>query len=509
MNNEFLKDKEIIVASNRGPVVFKKEENGEIELIRGAGGIVGSMIPFLEKTHGTWVSSAIGECDQYLNNKYLSKVPIPLNDPEYYVQFIKSDEDIYNGFNGKFANPLLWFIHHSMWNPPYSPCADDELHQAWDSYQHVNALFAEAIGEDVYKSTKTPIVMLQDYHLYLTPKLIREQHPDVLMSQFVHIPFPPPEIFQQLPNHMQIEILDSILTNNVLGFHIPRYMNNFFQTVKQILPSASVDEILGDILYKGHTCHVRTYPISVDMETLQKQAQDKKVLAKDAEVDEMIGNCKLIYRTDRTDLSKNIIRGFQAYDMFLDKYPEWREKVKFVATLMPSRLDIKIYREYTENIRDIVKKINEKYETPNWQPIKYICRGDYNLVIALLKRYDVLMVNPILDGMNIVAKEGSVVNDNNGVLVLSTGAGCYQELKDGSICINPFDLRQTAEALDMALLMDEKTKAQMVSKTRRAIEINDLNKWVSDQLNDIETVMYERLKLKSAEKPEEARFELN
>ena len=509
MNNEFLKDKEIIVASNRGPVVFKKQENGKIELIRGAGGIVGSMIPFLEKTHGTWVSSAIGECDQYINNKYLSKVPIPLDHPDYYVQFIKSDEDIYNGFNGKFANPLLWFIHHSMWNPPYSPCADDELHQAWDSYQHVNTMFADAIGEDIYKSTKTPIVMLQDYHLYLTPKLIREQHPDVLMSQFVHIPFPPPEIFQQLPNHMQIEILDSILTNNVLGFHIPRYMNNFFQTVKQILPSASVDEILGDILYKGHTCHVRTYPISVDMETLQKQAQDKNVLAKDAEVDEMIGDCKLIYRTDRTDLSKNIIRGFQAYDMFLEKYPEWREKVKFVATLMPSRLDIKIYRDYTDNIRDIVKKINEKYETPNWQPIKYICRGDYNLVIALLKRYDVLMVNPILDGMNIVAKEGSVVNDNNGVLVLSTGAGCYQELKDGSICINPFDLRQTAEALDMALLMDEKTKAQMVSKTRKAIEINDLNKWVSDQLNDIETVMYERLKIKSDEKPEEARFELN
>ncbi|MGZ7068281.1 MAG: alpha,alpha-trehalose-phosphate synthase (UDP-forming), partial [Methanobacterium sp.] len=372
MNSEFLQDKEIIVASNRGPVLFKKDEKGIIELIRGAGGIVGSMIPFMKKTHGKWVSSAIGECDHEMNKLYDSKVPIPLENPEYYLQFIKTDEDIYNGFNGKFANPLLWFIHHSMWNPPYSPCADDELHQAWDSYQYVNSKFADAIGEDLNTSKKIPIVMLQDYHFYLTPKFIREQHPDVLMSQFVHVPFPPPEIFQQLPNHMQLEILDSMLTNDVLGFHIPRYKNNFLQTVRQILPNALVDDKAGDILYNGHVCHVRTYPISVDVETLQKHAQDPNVIAKEAEVDEIIGDCKLIYRTDRADLSKNIIRGFQAYDIFLEKYPEWKEKVKFVATLMPSRQDINVYREYTDNIREIVKEINEKYTTLNWQPIKYI-----------------------------------------------------------------------------------------------------------------------------------------
>ena len=271
----------------------------------------------------------------------------------------------------------------------------------------------------------------------------------------------------------------------------------------------SVDEITGDILYNGHVCHVRTYPISVDMETLQTQAKDPEVISKEAEVDEIIGDCKLIYRTDRTDLSKNIIRGFQAYDMFLEKYPEWRERVKFVATLMPSRLDIKIYREYTDKIREIVKEINDKYATPDWEPIKYICKGDYNLVIALLKRYDVLMVNPILDGMNIVAKEGSVVNENNGVLILSSGAGCYEELKDGSICINPFDLRQTAESIDMALLMDETTKSQMIARTRTAIQINDLNKWVSDQLRDIEAVMQEKTNLKFNQNPEESRFEMN
>ncbi|NYB52621.1 MAG: trehalose-6-phosphate synthase [Methanobacteriaceae archaeon] len=498
MNTEFLKDKEIIVASNRGPVVFKKDaKTGKIELIRGAGGIVGSMIPFLEKTHGTWVSSAIGECDDYMNNKYHGKVPVPLENPEYYVQFVKTEEDVYNKFNGKFANPLLWFIHHSMWFSPYSPCGDDELHQAWDSYSYVNSRFAETIGNDISMSDKTPIVMLQDYHIYLTPKMIRENHPDVLMSQFVHIPFPSPEIFQQLPNYMQTEILTSILTNNVLGFHIPRYMNNFLQTIKLILPEATVDDLTGDILYNGHICHVRTYPISIDRETLTRHGQSPQVIAKKVEVDEMIGDCKLIYRTDRADLSKNIIRGFQAYDMFLDKYPDWRGKVKFVATLMPSRQDIKIYREYTDNIRDIVKEINEKYGTPDWEPIKYICRGDYDLVVALLKRYDVLMVNPILDGMNIVAKEGSVLNENNGVLVLSTGAGCYEELKDGAVCINPYDLRQTAEAIDTALLMDEESKSQLLSEARAAIQRNDLSKWVGDQLNDMERVILEKQKLKS------------
>ncbi|MGZ7117544.1 MAG: alpha,alpha-trehalose-phosphate synthase (UDP-forming) [Methanobacterium sp.] len=497
MDYKFLEDKEIIVASNRGPVLFKRDGEGKTELIRGKGGIVGSMIPFLEKTHGTWFSSAIGECDEYMNDKYDSKVPIPLNDPKFYLRLIKTEENIYNGFNGKFANPLLWFIHHSMWNPPYSPCADDELHQAWDSYKYVNQKFAEAIGETVSKSKKTPIVMLQDYHIYLTPRLIRKQFPEVLMSLFVHIPFPPPEIFQQLPNHIQTEILDGMLANDVLGFHIPRYMNNFLQTIRQILPIALVDDVVGDVLYKGHVCHVRTYPISVDVDTIQKHGQSTGVIAKDKEVDEMIGNCKLIYRTDRADLSKNVLRGFRAYDMFLEKYPEWKGNVKFIATLMPTRQDIKIYRDYTDKIRDMVNEINEKYSTPDWKPIEYIFRGDFDLVVAFLKRYDVLMVNPILDGMNIVAKEGSVLNENNGALILSTGAGCYEELKDGAICINPYDLRQTAESIDAALLIDDETKAEMLQKSRAAIFSNDLNKWTSDQLKDIEAVIVEREELKS------------
>ncbi len=251
---------------------------------------------------------------------------------------------------------------------------------------------------------------------------------------------------------------------------------------------------------------MRTYPISIDIETLQKHGKDSTVMSKMKEVDEIVGNCKLIYRTDRADLSKNIIRGFQAYDMFLDKYPEWREKVKFVATLMPSRQDIKIYRVYTDNIKNIVETINQKYATADWEPIKYICRGDYDLVVALLKRYDVLLVNPILDGMNIVAKEGTILNENNGVLVLSTGAGCYEELKDGAICINPYDIRQTAESLDMALLMDDKSKSLLLNEAKAAIRRNDLNKWVSDQLRDIEAVIYERQEIKSKDGEEAVRM---
>jgi len=226
-------------------------------------------------------------------------------------------------------------------------------------------------------------------------------------------------------------------------------------------------------------------------------------------MEEMVGDCKLIYRADRTDLSKNVIRGFQAYDLFLEKYPEWKGKVKFIATLMPSRQDIKIYQEYTAKIEELVKEINQKHGDGEWQPIKYICQGDYELVVALLKRYDVLMVNPILDGMNIVAKEGSVVNQNNGVLVLSTGAGCYEELKDGALCINPFDVKQTAESINNALILDDKTKTQLISNARKAIENNDLNRWVSDQLNDIKIVINEKAKIRSDETPEQARLELN
>jgi trehalose 6-phosphate synthase len=484
--NKFLEDKHLIVASNRGPIEFQKRDDGMIYSIRGSGGLVATLVPIMEATNGTWIASAMTEGDVVVARKFLEhRVPIPEENPKFFVPFCCVDRASYEDYYSVISNPLLWFVQHYMWNPPYTPEIDDNIHRAWhDGYVSVNKRFADKIVRESKSNKKEALIMLQDYHLYLCPGYIREKIEDIFLSQFIHIPWPQPEYFCILPEYMEEAIIDGLLSNDIVGFHIKKYVDNFLRTCEPYADKVDYQKKM--IWYNGRKILVKNYPISVDVQGLKELAKTGAVLEKEEIIKKIKGDCFLIYRTDRADLSKNITRGFKAYDLFLEKHPEFHGKVKFLSTGKPTRQKIKEYRDYRSGIHKIVGQINAKHSKEGWKPIEEIFKADYLLVNAAFKNYDCLMVNPIIDGMNIVSKEGSVVNENNGVLILSEQAGSYEELKDYSLNVNPYDITQTAEAIYQAVIMNQDERKRRMEGLKRILSKRNIYHWITDQFNDIE-----------------------
>ncbi|MCE5215184.1 MAG: trehalose-6-phosphate synthase, partial [Methanobacterium sp.] len=375
---EFLKDKNLIVVSNRGPVEFHKYNN-KIKMKRGAGGLVSTLLPLMETLNGVWIASAMTPGDVEIAKRYTeNRVPIPEDDPLFWVPFVVVNPDRYEFYYSTISNPLLWFVQHYMWNSPYTPNIDDKIHQAWDEgYQYMNQKFAEKVLAESKRSNKEPLIMLQDYHLYLCPTYIREKMKNVFLSQFIHIPWPQSEYFSIIPEYMRKAIIDGLLSNNLLGFHIPRYVTNFLQTCETYADEVDYDH--GIVRYNGQTTHVKSYPISVDYEGIKKQASSQEVSKNEELIKEIKGECFLFYRTDRADLSKNIIRGFQAYELFLHKYPQYQGQVKFLTTGKPTRQQIREYHNYYYDIIEIIDDINIKYGKDDWKPIEWIFKADYEL----------------------------------------------------------------------------------------------------------------------------------
>lgn len=482
---DFLKDKNFIVVSNRGPVEFYKY-NREIEMKRGAGGLVSTLLPLMEALNGVWIASAMTPGDMEIAKRFpKNRVPIPEKDPLFWVPFVVVDPEQYEFYYSTISNPLLWFVQHYMWNSPYTPDIDDKIHQAWnEGYKYVNQKFAEKVLEESKRNDKEPLIMLQDYHLYLCPTYIRKEMKKTFLSQFIHIPWPQSEYFSIIPEYMRKAIIEGLLSNNLLGFHIPRYVNNFLQTCEAY--GAQVDYEEGIVRYNGQTTQVKSYPISIDYEGIKKMASSEEVLKKENLIKEIKGDCFLFYRTDRADLSKNIIRGFQAYELFLHKYPQYQGKVKFLITGKPTRQQIREYHNYYHDIEDVIKDINVKYGTDDWKPIEFIFKADYKLVVAAFKNYDCMIVNPIADGMNIVPKEASAVNQKEGVVILSEKAGCFEELKDNVLVVNPFDISQTAEAYHDAIIMDKNEKHKLFKNLQEIVGQRTIYHWISEQFEDIE-----------------------
>lgn len=488
---EFLKDKNLIVVSNRGPVEFYKY-NSKIEMKRGAGGLVSTLLPLMEALNGVWIASAMTPGDIEIAKRYPeNRVPIPEEDPLFWVPFVVVDPDQYECYYSTISNPLLWFVQHYMWNSPYTPDIDDKIHQAWDEgYKYMNQKFAEKVLAESKRNDKEPLIMLQDYHLYLCPTYIRKKMKNTFLNQFIHIPWPQSEYFSIIPEYMRNAIIEGLLSNNLLGFHIPRYVTNFIQTCEEY--GAEVDYNEGIIWQNGQTTHVKSYPISIDYEGIKELASSKEVSENEKLIKEIKEDCFLFYRTDRADLSKNIIRGFQAYELFLHKYPQYHGKVKFLTTGKPTRQQIREYYDYYYDIVDIIEDINVKYGNDDWKPIELIFKADYKLVVAAFKNYDCMIVNPIADGMNIVPKEASVVNEHEGVIILSEKAGCFDELKDHVLAVNPYDISQTAEAYHNALQMDKNERHERFENLQKIVAQRTIYHWITEQFEDIE-------KLKPAE----------
>jgi trehalose 6-phosphate synthase len=487
-NVEFngLSERSVIIVSNRGPVTFSQGEDNQLQFERGTGGLVTAFHGLLQHIDATWIACARSESDAEWHE---GQIAMGGEDCSLKMIFLSPETEAYEGYYHVIANPLLWFLQHSMWDLPRNPVIDRDTWAAWENgYIQVNQLFAEEIVRQVRASDKLPLVLLQDYHLYLAARFVRDKmgaREKPTTVHFTHIPWPGPEYWRILPPTMRQAILDGLCAADMLGFQTRADGLNFIRTVETFLPTADVDFKRGWIWHRNHLSHIRDFPISIDIEALKEVAGSDDTQAFGSEIDNMVCERQLIVRVDRIEPTKNIIRGFQAYEELLELYPEYQGKVNFLAILVPSRSTISEYADYQDTLMAAAGRVTTKYGNSEWEPIRILVGQNYPRAIAALQRYDVLLVNAIADGMNLVAKEGPVVNRKNGVLVLSETTGASQQLNIGAITISPCDVYATAEALHQALNMAAPEREERANRLRWIIEKDDINSWLWNQMEAI------------------------
>jgi trehalose 6-phosphate synthase len=355
---------------------------------------------------------------------------------------------------------------------------------AWHSYRHVNEQLAEAAADEA-EVVGADAVLVQDYQLYLVPRLVRERGVVCPVNHFTHIPWPGPDAWRSATHEAREAMLDGLLGADVVGFHTRRSARNFLAACEDYLPGAAVDYRRAEVERGGRTTRVRAYPISVDPDQFAALAEDPRVL-EEAETLLDVPPERLILRVDRTDPSKNIVRGFSAFGRFLDQHPEWHRRVLMLALLDPSRQEIPEYAEYVGAVHRAARAVNDTYAEEGWNPIDLRISDNFPRAVAAYKRYDVLLVNAIVDGMNLIAKEAPLVNERDGVLILSENAGAHEELGRHALTVNPFDVEETAEAIHAALVMPAQERASRAEEIRAQVRMHDVRVWLSRQLADLD-----------------------
>ena len=474
----------LILVSNRGPVSFTRGEDGELERNRGGGGLVTALLGLTEHTPALWVSAATSEADEEVAAEAGGgSFPLPGLGVATDGRFVVIDHETYNSYYNVVANPMLWFIQHYLWDLSNAPDVRREELDAWEhGYLAANHLFADAVVKEL-DADPDRVVMLHDYHLYTAPEAIRAAHPHAFLHHFVHIPWSQPDYWRILPPHIREGILRGLLANDIVAFHTRSYARNFLLCCEDLL-DLRVDYQRRQVRWEGREVWVRSYPISVNAPMFEELARSPEVAAEEGPILRRRRQ-HLIVRVDRTDLSKNTLRGFKAFDIFLDRHPELHEDITFYALLQPTRQDVDEYVEYLGRIRDIVSRINTKHGTTDWMPIDLRIESNIHRAVAAYKHYDVLLVNPIFDGMNLIAKEAPLVNERDGVMILSENAGAHEELGSFAITINPFDVEAQAEALYEALMMPSDERSFRLQEIKRIVRENDVGKWLSAQQADI------------------------
>jgi trehalose 6-phosphate synthase len=475
----------LVLLSNRGPATFERDRTGELVPHRGGGGLVTALTGLLRQREALWIASAMTEEDVEASRQHGGRgFHVELDGSTYLIKLVASDPAAYDRFYNVIANPLLWFIQHYLWDLSNVPDIRRGDREAWAlGYKRVNEDLAAAALEEI-EGTDDPVVMLHDYHLYTCPKLIREARPDALLHHFVHIPWTQPDSWRVLPDDIRIEIFEGLLANDILGFHTDSYCRNFLQCCRELM-SLETDFRRGAVIHGDRETWVRAYPLGIDSDGFRRTAASQGVLEREPEILRRRRE-HLILRVDRADLSKNVLRGFTAFDVFLEQHPEFAERVTFIAHLQPSRQDVPEYVEYMEKIEALVAVVNHRHGTTDWMPIDLRIRDDFEEAVALYKHFDVLIVNAMWDGMNLVAKEGPLVNERNGVIVLSENTGAHAELGDHALSVNPFDVQQQADAIHAALTAAPEERARRMTGLRGIIEARTPGSWIDEQLADIE-----------------------
>ncbi|MFF2201385.1 trehalose-6-phosphate synthase [Streptomyces sp. NPDC058145] len=460
---------EVLVASNRGPVSYAVLEDGSLSAKRGGGGLVSGLSAIGPDTDAVWVCAALGDGDREAVRRAGGGL-LPAEDTGgQRVRMLDIDATVFaDAYNG-IANSVLWFVHHMLYQTPLEPILDAEFRRQWASYQAYNRAFAEALAQEAAEGAA---VLIQDYHLALAPRMLRQLRPDLRIGHFSHTPWAPPDYFRLLPDDIAAELLTGILGADRAAFLTKRWADAF---------TDCCHAVLGPGIPSG--TRIGVHGLGADADFLRERAHrpdvDERMAALRAEIGE---GRRTVVRVDRTELSKNIVRGLLAYRQLLEDHPEWRERVVHIAFAYPSRQDLAVYRDYTAEVRRVADEINSHYGTPGWTPVVLHVKDDFARSLAAYRLADVALVNPIRDGMNLVAKEVPVVSDEGCALVLSREAGAYEELGEDAIVVNPYDVVGTADALHAALSLPQGERAERSKRLAAAATALPPAQWFLDQL---------------------------
>lgn len=465
---EKLGDYLFIVVSNREPYIHTLVGE-EIGCIVPASGLTMALDPVMRTCGGIWIAWGSGDGDREMVDSH-DRLQVPPEDPRYTLRRVWLSKEEEDGYYYGTSNEALWPLCHVVYTRPTFDEAD------WEVYKRVNKLFADTILEEV--GSRRAFVFIQDYHLTLLSRLIKERNPNIVTAQFWHIPWPNREVFRICP--WQEEILDGLLGNDLIGFHVQYYCNNFLECVERALESR-VDYSRFAITQRKKTTLVRPFPYSVDFDSISKEAKEKEVAM---EIDKLkhelrIRDKIICVGCDRIDYTKGIPERLRALDVFFEKYPEYRERLVFVEFGALSRLHIKDYKEVNDQITHLVEEINWKYETKQWKPIIFL-RGHHSQLTlrAAFGMAQVCIVSSLHDGMNLVAKEFvSSRPDEDGVLILSRFTGAAYELTD-ALLVNPHDIGELAEAIKRAIEMPSEERQARMRRMREVVSEHNIYSWV-------------------------------
>ena len=477
----------LIIVSNRGPAQFDRDEDGNRVMSRGGGGLVTALSGLVANRHALWIASAMTEEDVVVADENDHQpIDVEMDGVSYRVLTVESDSVAYDRFYNVIANPILWFIQHYLWDLSNAPDIRQSELDAWDEgYQVVNRDIADAVLTQI-EGREGPVVMLHDYHLYTAPAMIRAARPDAFLYHFVHIPWPQADAWRVLPSRIRQAVFEGLLGNDIIGFHTSNYCINFLACCERLL-DLEVDYDKLTVTHDGGKTLVRPYPLPIDAERLHRAAATREVA--EAEMEVLARRREfLILRVDRADLSKNVLRGFTAFDTFLSQHQEFRERVTFVAHLQPSRQDVPKYAEYLERIEALVAVVNHRHGTTDWMPIDLRVYENFPEAVARYKHYDMLMVNAIFDGMNLVAKEAPLLNLRDGVVMLSENTGSHEELSEHVLTVNPFDIQDMADTIYRSLTMPEEERHERAEGLRGVIMERSPADWIDEQIADIDAV---------------------
>ncbi|MFE5481821.1 trehalose-6-phosphate synthase [Streptomyces sp. NPDC056527] len=470
----------VLVASNRGPVSYALAADGTLSARRGGGGLV-SGLSAVSSEDSVWVCAALSDGDREAVARGVSEPGVRMLAIEPAVY-----HDAYNGI----ANSVLWFLHHHLWDIPGEPVFDAEFRRRWESYRAYNRAFAEELAA---QAAEGAAVLVQDYHLALVPGQLRELRPDLRIGHFTHTPWASPEYARMLPEDIREELLWGMLGADELGFHTWEWASSFI-TGAHVDGAGGVAEgaLRTEDPWRGVHHHraggaarrtrVHTYPLGVDADELRALAHRPEVDDRLAALRAEVGDRRTIVRVDRTELSKNVVRGLLAYRELLRERPEWHDRVVHLASAYPSRQDLAVYRAYTAAVAELAEEINAEFGTDDWQPVLLSVKDDFPRSLAAYRMADVALINPIRDGMNLVAKEIPVVSETGCALVLSTGAGAYDELREDALTVSPYDVSETARALHRALTMPPSERADRTKRLAAAATALPPQQWFLKQL---------------------------